>query len=131
MMSLIERATVLLLGRRVPPPAHLPDDLVPQGVVLREGHLIPRIGGLLARMGAPAAAVTLGRTIVLNPGARVTPGLIAHELAHVRQWRDDLLFPLRYTLATVRHGYIDNPYEVEAREAAASFRAPPTSEDSP
>lgn len=128
-MSLMERATALLLGRRVPPPEHLPEGLVPEGVVLREGRLVPRIGGLLARMGAPAAAVTLGRTIVLNPGARVTPGLIAHEMAHVRQWSDDLLFPLRYTLATVRHGYVDNPYEVEAREAAATLRSPPAAED--
>ena len=124
-MSLIDRTAGLFLGRRIAPPADLPEGLLPDGVVLREGRLVPRIGGLLARMGAPAAAVTLGRTIVLNPDARLTPGLLVHELTHVRQWRADILFPIRYTLATLRHGYVNNPYEVEARLAAASAELPP------
>ena len=125
-MSLLERASGLLLGRRIPPPAGIPRELIPEGVVLREGRLIPRIGGLLARMGAPAAAVTLGRTIVVSPGARLSPQLLVHELTHVRQWREDVLFPVRYTLATLRHGYTNNPYEVEARQAAAA--QPPSAE---
>jgi hypothetical protein len=124
-MSLIEHVRSLLLGERMPPPPELPTDDLPADVVLRRGRLVPRIGGILGKMGGPAAAVTLGRTIVVNPDARLTPGLLAHELVHVRQWRDDLLFPLRYTLATLRHGYRDNPYEVEARQlAAASVRTP-------
>ena len=127
-MSLFESTTGWLLGRRVAPPPELPDGLVPPEVVLREGRLVPWLGGLFARMGAPAAAVTLGRTIVLNPRVRLTPRLLAHELAHVRQWRADLLFPLRYTVATFRYGYLDNPYEVEAREAEAYAGAAPRSE---
>jgi hypothetical protein len=123
-MSLIERGAGLLRGRHIPPPADLPEGAVPDGVVLREGRLVPRIGGLLARMGAPAAAVTLGRTIVVNPGSRLSASLLVHELTHVRQWRADALFPLRYTLATLRHGYVNNPYEVEARLAAASAETP-------
>ena len=119
-MSFIERGAGLLLGRRIPPPGGIPDGLIPEGVVLREGSLVPRIGGLLARMGAPAAAVTLGRTIVVSPGARLSRELLVHELTHVRQWRADPLFPVRYTLATLRHGYLNNPYEVEARQAAAA-----------
>jgi hypothetical protein len=123
-MSLLEPAAGLLLGRRIPPPAGIPEGLIPEGVVLREGSLVPRIGGLLARMGAPAAAVTLRRTIVVNPGASLSPRLLVHELTHVRQWRADFLFPFRYTLATLRHGYLNNPYEVEARLAAASAEFP-------
>jgi hypothetical protein len=123
-LSLLEPAAGLLLGRRIPPPAGIREDLIPEGVVLREGGLVPRIGGLLARMGAPAAAVTLGKTIVVHPGAALTPRLLAHELTHVRQWRADFLFPIRYTLATLRHGYVNNPYEIEARLAAASTEAP-------
>lgn len=121
-MTLIEGAMQRLLGARVAPPAALPPDSVPPGVTLREGGLIPRIGGVLGRMRGPAAAVTLRRTIVLRPGVRLTESLLAHELAHVRQWQEDPLFPVRYTLATLRHGYWNNPYEVEARAAAA---APP------
>ena len=123
-MSLLESATASLLGRRVAPPVQLPEGTPCDGVVFREGKLIPRIGGLLARMKAPAAAVTLGRTIVFHPDVRPTRALIAHELTHVRQWRQDFLFPIRYTLATLRYGYLNNPYEVEARRAAAAFETP-------
>jgi hypothetical protein len=115
---LIDRLSDLVLGERVEPPRDIPPDSVPAGVVFRRGSLMPRIGGLLARMHGPAAAVTLGRTIVVSPGVRLTSSLLAHELAHVRQWQRDPLFPLRYSLATLRHGYHDNPYEVEARAMA-------------
>ena len=36
------------------------------------------------------------------PAATLTEPLLCHELVHVRQWREDALFPLRYTLATLR-----------------------------
>ncbi len=93
---------------------------VPPGVVLREGKLIPWLGGKFGRMKGPAAAVTLGRTIVVNPEVRLTPDLLTHELVHVRQWEVDRLFPVRYAIATLRHGYRNNPYEVEARTLASS-----------
>ncbi len=109
-----------LLGVRVPPPRDLPVDAIPADVTFRSGTLIPRIGGILARMSGPAAAVTLRRTIVVRPGVRLSPDLLAHELVHVRQWRDDPLFPVRYCIATLRYGYHDNPYEVEARVRPAS-----------
>lgn len=118
-MSLIERATAALLGEAVPDAAAIAPGTLPPGVRLRRGRLIPWIGGRLAGSRRPALAVTLGRTIVLDPGAELTPELLAHELVHVRQWLADPLFPLRYTVATLRHGYHDNPYEVEARAAAA------------
>ena len=65
-------------------------------------------------------AVALGRSIVVHPGVPLTPRLLAHELAHVRQWEADPLFPIRYALETLRHGYRNNRYEKEAREAEAS-----------
>lgn len=123
-MSLIERAASSLLGERIQVPRTIDPRMVPEGIVLRRGGLIPRIGGFLARMGAPAAAVTLRRTIVIDHAARLTPSLLAHEMAHVRQWQEDSLFPLRYTLATLRHGYRDNPYEIEARAIAAAASTP-------
>ncbi|HEX7117354.1 MAG TPA: DUF4157 domain-containing protein [Longimicrobiales bacterium] len=91
---------------------------LPPGVALRRGRWIPRIGGVLAGMGRPAAAVTLGRTIVVHPDAALTRRLLRHELTHVRQWqRDRLGFALRYAWNHFRYGYRDNPYEVEARAA--------------
>jgi hypothetical protein len=119
-MSLFSRLADNLLGRRMVLPRELRGETLPPGVVLREGHLLPAIGGFFARMGGPAAAVTLGRTIVVHPDVRLTPRLLSHELAHVRQWEEDPLFPVRYTVETLRHGYRQNRFEREAREAERS-----------
>jgi hypothetical protein len=116
-MNPFARAADLVLGRRIPPPRHLDPALVPPTVTLREGRLLPALGGFFARLGGPAAAVTLRHTIVMHPGVPLTRRLLAHELAHVRQWDEDPLFPLRYTLETLRRGYRDNRYERQAREA--------------
>jgi hypothetical protein len=124
-MSLIAVLLDRVLGPAVEPPAGLDTAEVPAGVTLRAGRLVPAIGGLLARMGGPAAAVTLRRTIVVHPEVQLTRRLLAHELAHVRQWEADALFPLRYTLETVRQGYLGNRYERQAREAEASADANP------
>lgn len=104
------------------PPRHLAQEVADHNVTLRRGKLIPWLGGFFSRMGKPAAAVTLGKTIVLYRGVPLTDRLLRHELAHVRQWRDPL-FPFRYTVATLRYGYRSNPYEVEARMMETS--APP------
>ena len=120
-MTWSERLGTALLGRRIVPPASIPPEALPPGVVIREGRLIPWIGGVLGRMGGPAAAVTLRRTIVVSPRSPLTPRLLAHELTHIRQWREDALFPVRYAFASLRHGYRQNPYEVEAREVEASL----------
>jgi hypothetical protein len=117
-----------VLGPAAPAPPTVPADAVPPGVTFRYGRLVPGIGGVLGRMGGPAAAVTLGRTIVVHPEVELSPRLLVHELAHVRQWGEDPLFPLKYTLQSIRHGYLQNRYEVEARaEADRAFpRTPPT-----
>ena len=106
-----------LLVRLMPAERQLPEQL-PDGVAVLRGRVIPRLGGWLSGMGAPAAAVTLGNAIVVHPDVQLTPRLLRHELAHVRQWRNaPLSFPLRYVLSHLKHGYHDNPYEVEARAA--------------
>jgi hypothetical protein len=103
----------LLFGKRVATPADAPAD-----VVIRRGRWIPRLGGLLSGHRQAAAAVTLGRTIVVHPDVTLTQRLLRHELAHVRQWRRRrFLFPVHYAWLHLRHGYDANPYEVEARAA--------------
>lgn len=102
-----------IVRRRIESPVPLPP-----GVELRRGRWIPAIGGRMARMGRHAAAVTLGRTIVVHPDVEPTPRLLRHELAHVRQWqRRPLAFPILYAWNHLRYGYHENPYEVEARDA--------------
>jgi hypothetical protein len=117
---MIEWLVTRVLGFRMSPPPDVPPDSLPRDVTLRSGGLVPWIGGRLAGMRGPAAAVTLRRTIVVGPGVRLTPALLRHELAHVEQWRRDRLFPIRYAAANLRYGYDRNPYEIEARLAAAS-----------
>jgi hypothetical protein len=78
-------------------------------------------------MRGPAAAVTLGRTIIVHPEVELSPRLLVHELTHVRQWEEDPLFPVKYALQSLRHGYLQNRYEVEARdEAERAFPRTPT-----
>lgn len=89
--------------------------------------MVPALGGWLSRLGGPAAAVALRRTIVVHPDVPLTPRLLAHEIEHVRQWEEDLLFPLRYTLETLRRGYANNRYECQARAAEASPKCSPLS----
>ncbi|HUF12729.1 MAG TPA: DUF4157 domain-containing protein [Longimicrobiales bacterium] len=105
-----------LLGSVLHPPP--PGPPLPAGVELRVGRWVPALAGRLSGMRRSAAAVTLGRTIVLHPDVRLDDRLLRHELEHVRQWRrHPLTFPMRYTLCHIRYGYHDNPYERAARDA--------------
>ncbi len=106
-----------VLGPAVPAPADVPAGVSTAGVVFRRGALVPAIGGIMGRMKGPAAAVTLRRTVVVHPAVSLSPALLVHELTHVRQWAADPLFPARYTVESLRRGYWNNRYEVEAREA--------------
>ncbi len=114
-----------LLGPEVPT-AELPHP-VPARVRVRRSRLIPWIGGLFMGRGSggrrsAAAAVTLRNTILVNPAAALTDDLIVHELVHVEQWRDPL-FPLKYAVQSLRHGYRENPYEAEAYARQARYVA--------
>lgn len=109
-----------LFGTRIPASLRVPD-----GITLREGRWLPALGGWLSGHRRAAAAVTIGRTIVVHPDARLTARLLQHELKHVEQWsRQPITFPLRYVLQHLRYGYRDNPYEIEAR--AAEYRSTST-----
>ena len=111
---LVEPLIVPLLGR----PIRLPDALLDRYPELadarwREGGLPPRVGGwCLGRR--TVAGITLGRTIWLAPGVALHPGLLLHELCHVRQFGRGRTFPARYVWESMRRGYSHNRYEAEA-----------------
>jgi hypothetical protein len=72
-------------------------------------------------------AITIGPLIL--SWRRLNAPELAHELAHVRQWRrHGMRFIPRYLAASRRaasaggDGYRDNEYEVEARAAAEEVR---------
>ncbi|MBI3792830.1 MAG: hypothetical protein HY275_18385 [Gemmatimonadetes bacterium] len=115
----------LLLGR----PDALPPALAaawPElaGVRWRRGGLPPRVGGWCLGV-ATVTGITLGRTVWLAPGAPWDPELLLHEARHVHQWAEDVLFPARYILESLRRGYRGNRYEVDARQFAARRLAAP------
>jgi hypothetical protein len=113
-MALFRQRRGALIGERMT----LPDRLLRAYPELsyaryRRGGLPPRIGGWC--LGArTVAGITLGRTVWLAPDADLTPELLLHELAHVRQWRSVRWFAMRYLWECVRRGYVQNRYELEA-----------------
>jgi hypothetical protein len=126
-MRVLARLADVVLGTRVPPEA-LPGAPLPPGVVVRRNRWIPAIGGVTGNMQGSAAAVTLGGTILVHPDAGIDEGLLVHELVHVRQWRSDRLFAVKYVAEWVRRGYWQNRYGVEAYAVERRFRAQETTE---
>jgi hypothetical protein len=104
-------------------PFSLPASLIAEYPELAEASW--RRGGLALRIGgwclgrSTVSGITLWKTISLAPDVRLDPELLLHELRHVHQFQADPLFPLRYVVRSVRHGYINNPYETDARAFAA------------
>lgn len=98
-------------------------------------HRAPRI--LTRIWGRNTAAMTLGSHILIESSLLEKPGehlsaLIAHELIHVRQWREKgsflflVTYVRQYLLARVRGATHDVAYrgialEVEARQGAQAY----------
>jgi hypothetical protein len=68
-------------------------------------------------------SMTFGRHILVEPQA-INLGLMAHERAHVEQWRRYTIpgFLLIYGACTALYGYKRNPLEVEARALATLIK---------
>jgi hypothetical protein len=66
-----------------------------------------------------ARAQTWGNAVLVRKGVELTPQLLAHELAHVLQWRYLGIagFISRYARYLIRQGYEKSPLEVAARLA--------------
>jgi hypothetical protein len=66
-----------------------------------------------------ARAQTWWNVILVRRGVGLTVQLLAHELAHVLQWRALGVgrFLFHYARHFLRHGYEKNPLEMAAREA--------------
>lgn len=62
------------------------------------------------------------RTIYVLPGHEQNQRLLRHERCHLEQIERDgrLKFSIRYLYWLARHGYWNNPYEVEARASERS-----------
>ena len=102
---------------------HLDPDVVTRARVRTARHL-PR----------QADAMTVGRTIFVRPGHEASDALLAHELVHVRQWRQFGWFGFlrrylgAYLVNLVRlrdhmAAYRAIPFEAEARAEAETWKA--------
>lgn len=85
----------------------------------RRGGLPVRVGGWCLGQST-VSAITLWRTIWLAPGTTPSAELLLHELRHVGQFEESLLFPILYVWESFRRGYVGNRFEVDARAYAAT-----------
>jgi hypothetical protein len=79
---------------------------------------MPRIGGWFLGQ-ATVEAITLWRTIYFGAHATPDADILLHELRHVQQFLERRSFPVRYIWESLRRGYHQNRYEVDARSYAA------------
>lgn len=92
-------------------------------VRIKENALVARVAAFKLGASKRGAAIVFGRTIYLF---RVTKDQILndlpylrHEVAHVLQYQREgfIRFLMKYVWYSIRFGYLQNPFEIEAREA--------------
>jgi len=88
---------------------------------IKEHSLLARIGAW--KLGSNKMAMTIGDTIHLYNTTKEEflrdKRWVKHELKHVEQYRRHGLFPFlwKYTIESIRRGYYNNRFEIEARAA--------------
>lgn len=57
-------------------------------------------------------------TVYIRPGYENDSRLVRHEKIHLEQMEKEgkFIFSIKYIWYILRFGYLDNPYEIEARE---------------
>jgi len=109
-----------LIGRRLILPGEVIERYPELGAArFRLGGIPLNIGGWALGM-SHVAGFTLGRTIFLHrePHAGLDDELLLHELRHVHQFLESKSFPVKYLWQSIRRGYLNNAYEVDARRFA-------------
>jgi hypothetical protein len=88
---------------------------------IKENSFIARIAAW--KLGAESVAIVLGKTIYLHNTSTVeflqNEQWVRHELCHIRQFREHGFVPFifKYLLESLKHGYYNNKFEMEARAA--------------
>ncbi len=89
--------------------------------IIKENSLVARIAAF--KLGSKSVAMVLGKTIHLHNASKSAflqnKRWVKHELCHIRQFQQHgyWLFILKYLWESIRSGYYNNKYEVEARAA--------------
>ncbi len=78
------------------------------------------------KLRSDKVAIVIGKTIHLHNTSKkqflLNEKWVKHELCHVKQFQQNgyLPFIIKYLWESIRHGYYNNKYEVEARKAEGS-----------
>jgi hypothetical protein len=104
-------------------PAAGSESLVPVNsqLQIREGSFIARIAA--KKLGCNQVAIVIGQTIHLHHTSTheflANKGWVRHEMMHLQQFRryGTLKFIFLYLLESIRNGYYNNCFEIEARQA--------------
>jgi hypothetical protein len=118
-MGYLARLGRALIGEPLPMPERIAREYPElNGVRLRRGGLPPRVGGWMLGQ-ATVDAITLRRTIFFGAHTSLDAALLLHEFRHVEQFLERRSFPVRYIWESLRRGYHQNRYEIDARTYAA------------
>ena len=75
------------------------------------------------KLKSKTCAIVFGKTVFLHGVSKqefmADSSWLCHEIQHVMQWRKEgtILFFLKYIWYSLRYGYYNNPFEIEARHA--------------
>ena len=75
------------------------------------------------KLAADAVAMVIGKTIHLHGTTKdyflADERWLKHELCHIKQYKENgtIIFLIKYLWESLRKGYYNNKYEVEARQA--------------
>jgi hypothetical protein len=88
---------------------------------IKENSWIAKIAA--KKLRSDKIAIVVGKTIHLYKTSKKqflqNERWLKHELCHIKQFQENgyLLFIAKYLWESIKHGYHNNKYEVEAREA--------------
>ncbi len=88
---------------------------------IKENSWVARLAA--AKLGTDKVAMVLGNTIHLHRTRKEeflqNKRWVNHELCHIRQFKEHGFwgFILKYLAESIKHGYHNNKYEIEARAA--------------
>jgi len=88
---------------------------------IKEQSFIARLAAW--KLKTNTVAIVMGKTIHLHNTERIeflqNKRWVLHELKHIQQFKQHgfLPFIFLYLWESVRHGYVNNKYEIEARSA--------------
>lgn len=89
--------------------------------IIKENSLLARLAAI--KLGTAAVAIVLGKTIHLHNTSKADFLLderwVKHERCHIKQFKEHgyIGFILKYIWESIKKGYFNNRFEVEARKA--------------